>query len=137
MELNKRLKELSCRFHRIRSLEEYQEWKRDTIILISTIEDKDTLFKLLNSEKRNAVINAKIAYSAAIGSILTMVIKAMTSDLVDLLESKCYTYAGLLVLFCTVMVLACIHRSKSYDKTAQFYEECLDIISVLYGDKTS
>ena len=42
MELNKRLKELSCRFHRIGSLEEYQEWKRDTIILISTIEDKDT-----------------------------------------------------------------------------------------------
>lgn len=137
MELNKRLKELSCRFHRIGSLEEYQEWKRDTIILISTIEDEDTLFKLLNSEKRNAVINAKIAYSAAIGGILTIVIKAMTSDLVDLLKSKCYTNAGLLILFCAIMALVCIHVSKTYDKTAQFYEECLDIISALYGGKTS
>lgn len=137
MELNKRLKELSCRFHRIGSLEEYQEWKRDTIILISTIEDKDTLFKLLNSEKRNAVINAKIAYSAAIGGILTIVIKAMTSDLVDLLKSKCYTNAGLSILFCAIMALVCIHVSKTYDKTAQFYEECLDIISALYGGKTS
>ena len=137
MKLNKRLKELSCRFHRIRSLDKYQEWKRDTIILISTIEDKDTLFKLLNSERRNAMLNAKIAYNAVIGGILAIVIKAMTSDLVDLLESKCYTYAGLLILALTVVAIFCICKTKSYDKTAQFYEECLDIISVLYGDKTS
>lgn len=137
MKLNERLKELSCRFHRIRSLDEYQEWKRDTIILISTIEDKDTLFKLLNSERRNAMLNAKIAYNAVIGGILAIVIKAMTSDLVDLLESKCYTYAGLLILALTVVAIFCIYKTKSYDKTAQFYEECLDIISVLYGDKTS
>lgn len=61
----------------------------------------------------------------------------MTSDLVDLLKSKCYTNAGLLILFCAIMALVCIHVSKTYDKTAQFYEECLDIISALYGGKTS
>ena len=59
----------------------------------------------------------------------------MTSDLVDLLKVKCCIGALILILVCIITAIICIHLTKVYDRIAQFYEECLNIISVLYGDK--
>ena len=127
----KELRKLRRTYFWISTVGSYLNWKYSILLLFSSVNDLDTLARIIRRERRNWQGTKDILYASLINGVLIIVIKFMLDDFTKVaanlsLAVNLKFYACMIIAIVIIILVIIICNSS-----ISFYEECLGIVDYL------
>ena len=131
----KELRKLRRTYFWISTVGSYLNWKYSILLLFSSVNDLDTLARIIRRERHNWQGTKDILHASLINGVLIIVIKFMLDDFTKVaanlsLAVNLKFYACMIIAIVIIILVIIICNSS-----ISFYEECLGIVD--YLDKCS
>lgn len=131
----KELRKLRRAYFKISTVEAYLNWKYSILLLFSSVNDLDTLARIVRRKRCKWQEIKDISHAVLINGILIIAIKFMLNDFTKVAANLSLAVN---IIFCACMIFVIVSSiliGIDCKSSISFYEECLGIID--YLDKCS
>ena len=104
-----KLDKLKIKFTRIKNLSDYQNWKYNTLELLNSVDDKESMIEFLQYQKRRVEIKLKFIYRWYIDGVVVLLVI-------------------IIVLVFVIAVIAITTITIYNERKLLFYKKCLKIL---------
>ena len=123
-----KLDKLKIKFTRIKNLSDYQNWKYNTLKLLNSVDDKESMIEFLQYQKRRVEIKLKFIYRLYIDGIVVLLVTFLLGDFLDKLEEISKYAVIIIVIVFAITVIASTVATIYNERKLLFYKKCLKIL---------
>ena len=122
-----KLDKLKIKFTRIRNLSDYQNWKYNTLKLLNSVADKESMLEFLQYQKRRVEIILKFIYKLYIDGMAVLLITFLFGDFLDRPE-EISRITVMIIVIAFIIVVVSIVAAIYNERKLLFYKKCLKIL---------
>ena len=123
-----KLDKLKIKFTRIKNLSDYQNWKYNTLELLNSVDNKESMIEFLQYQKRRVEIKLKFIYRWYIDGVVILLVTFLLGDFLDKLEEISNYTVIIIVLVFVIAVIAITTITIYNERKLLFYKKCLKIL---------